>query len=166
MAINRLFTSKAGEIVMSVSRTLKSLAAAATLGIGICVAPAAMAQDFPMKSGEYVEVGMIDVEDGGSYDYAVFLASQWKSNQEFAKSKGWISGYEVLANVNPRPGEPDLLLVTRFAAFADAAEGERRAAAYREHMKKSDKQMETESGDRVKMRTVMGSQLWQQLLFK
>ncbi len=137
---------------------------AAPLAIALS-APAA-AQNYPFTPGDYEEVGMIDVSDGGGLEYANFLATTWKKNQEYAKSKGWITGYQVLANVNPRPGEPDLYLVTSFSSLPDAAEDEKRNAAYREFMKQSDAQLEAASGDRTKYRTVMGSFLLRQLKFK
>jgi hypothetical protein len=128
-------------------------------------APAA-AQNSPFTPGDYEEVGMIDVSDGGGIAYANFLAATWKKNQEFAKSKGWITGYQVLANVNPRPGEPDLYLVTSFTSLPDAAEDEKRNQAYRDFMKQSDADMDAASGDRAKYRTVMGSFLLRQMKFK
>jgi hypothetical protein len=72
----------------------------------------------------------------------------------------------VLANVNPRPGEPDLYLVTSFTSLPDAAEDEKRNQAYRDFMKQSDADAEAASGDRSKFRTVMGSFLLRQLKFK
>lgn len=147
---------------------MKKLMFAAVLAAPLVItlsAPAA-AQNSPFTPGDYEEVGMIDVTDGGGLEYANFLATTWKKNQEYAKSKGWITGYQVLANVNPRPGEPDLYLVTSFSSLPDAAEDEKRNAAYREFMKQSDAQMEAASGDRTKYRTVMGSFLLRQLKFK
>lgn len=132
----------------------------------IAMSSPAAAQNSPFTPGDYEEVGMIDVSDGGGLEYANFLATTWKKNQEYAKSKGWITGYQVLANVNPRPGEPDLYLVTSFSSLPDAAEDEKRNAAYREFMKQSDAQLEAASGDRTKYRTVMGSFLLRQLKFK
>lgn len=132
----------------------------------IAMSSPAGAQNSPFTPGDYEEVGMIDVSDGGGLEYANFLATTWKKNQEYAKSKGWITGYQVLANVNPRPGEPDLYLVTSFSSLPDAAEDEKRNAAYREFMKQSDAQLEAASGDRTKYRTVMGSFLLRQLKFK
>lgn len=132
----------------------------------IAMSSPAAAQNYPFTPGDYEEVGMIDVSDGGGLEYANFLASTWKKNQEYAKSKGWITGYQVLANVNPRPGEPDLYLVTSFTSMPDAVEDEKRNAAYREFMKQSDAQMEAASGDRTKYRTILGSFLLRQLKFK
>lgn len=134
--------------------------------LAIALSTPAAAQNYPMTSGDYEEVGMIDVSDGGGLEYANYLATTWKKNQEFAKSKGWITGYQVLANVNPRPGEPDLYLVTSFSSMPDASEEEKRNTAYRDFMKQSDAQMEAASGDRAKYRTLLGSFLLRQLNFK
>lgn len=124
------------------------------------------AQNYPMTGGDYVEVASITVEDGHGLDYANYLASQWRANQEYAKSQGWITGYEVLANVNKRPGEADLILVVRYKSMPDGAEGERRDAQMRAHLKQTDAQLSAASGDRAKYRKVLGSTLWQVLNFK
>ena len=142
------------------------LAATLAVPFAIALSTPATAQNYPMTSGDYEEVAMIDISDGGGYEYANYLATQWKKNQEFAKSKGWIKNYQVLANVHPRPGEPDLYLVTTFNSMPDAAEDEKRNAAYREFMKQNDAQMDAASGDRAKFRTVMGSFMLRQLNFK
>lgn len=128
-------------------------------------APAA-AQNYPFTPGDYEEVAMIEVSDGGGLAYANYLATTWKKNQEFAKSKGWITGYQVLSNINNRPGEPDLYLVVSFSSMPDAAEDERRTQAYRDFMKQSDAEADAASGDRAKFRTVLGSFLLRQLKFK
>jgi hypothetical protein len=142
------------------------LAALVAAPFMLSVATPAAGQNSPFTPGDYEDVGMIDVSDGGGYEYAMFLANTWRKNQEFAKSKGWITGYQVLANVHARPGEPDIYLVTSFTTLPDAAEEEKRATAYREFMKQTDAQLEAASGDRAKYRTVMGSFLLRQLKFK
>lgn len=124
------------------------------------------AQTDPMVPGDYVEVGSITIDDGHYLDYANFLAGAWKGRMEYAKSQGWITGYEVLANVNKRPGEPDLILVTRFKSMPDAAEIQKRDATARAYMKQTDVQMEAASGERAKYRHQLGSQLWQVLGFR
>lgn len=141
-------------------------AALIAVPFAVAVATPATAQNSPFTPGEYEEVAMIDVSDGGGLEYANYLATTWKKNQEFAKSKGWISGYSVLENVHNRPGEPDLYLVTSFSTMPDATEDEKRNAAYREYMKVSDADMQAASGDRAKFRTVLGVFLLRQLNFK
>lgn len=140
---------------------------AAVLAASLVLAWAApvSAQNYPLDPGDYVEVGAITIDDGHSLDYANFLAGQWRERQEFAKSQGWISSYEVMQNVNPRHGEPDIILITRFKSMPDAAEQKRREAVMRDHAKQSDAQMDAASGERAKYRHVMGSTLWQALIF-
>lgn len=147
---------------------MKMLRHAAVLAASLSLAFAApaLAQSDPMIGGDYVEVSSISIDDGHYLHYANFLASQWRANQEYAKSQGWITGYEVLGNPFKRPGEPDLILVVRFKSMPDAAEGDRRAKMYRDHVKLTDAQMEAASGDRAKYRKVLGSQLLQVLNFR
>lgn len=134
--------------------------------LAVAFSTPAAAQNSPFTPGDYEEITMIEVSDGGGLAYANYLATAWKKNQDFAKSKGWITGYQVLANVNSRPGEPDLYMVVSFTSMPDAAEDERRAQAYRDFMKQSDADADAASGDRAKYRTVMGSFLLRQLKFK
>ncbi len=145
--------------------TYRKLAiAAASLALAWSVP--GMAQSNPFVGGDYVEVSSVTIDDGHFSDYASFLATQWRAEQEFAKSQGWITGYEVLGNVHKRPGEPDLILVIRYKSMPDGAEGERRNKLFLDHVKATDTQMEAASGDRAKYRHVIGGQLWQELKFK
>ena len=92
-------------------------------------------------------------------DYANHLAGLWRKGQDYAMQQGWITGYEILTNENPRDGEPDVYLLTRFTSFADTAEGERRNAMYLKHMASTEAQMQSASGDRAKYRKQMSSML-------
>ena len=125
-----------------------------------------MAQNSPFAPGNYVAVSSITVDDGHGLDYENFLAATWRARQEFAKKQGWIDSYEVLANVNGRAGEPDLILVTRFKSMPDSVEQMRRDEAMRAYNKQTDAQMEAASADRAKYRRQAGTQLWQEMKFK
>ena len=142
----------------------KAAMAAASLALAWSVP--GMAQNSPFVPGNYVEVSSVTVDDGHGLDYANFLASTWRTRQEFAKKQGWIDSYEVLANVNARAGEPDLILVARYKSLPDAAEQMRRDDAARAFDKQTDAQMQAASGDRAKYRHLVGTQLWQELKFK
>lgn len=119
----------------------------------------AMAQEFPLVAGDYTDVGGIYIKDGGTLKYAQFLAGEWKKNQEFAKSQGWISDYKIYINWHPRDGEPNVYLMSTFASLPDAAESERRDKVYDAWAKKSIAQQNAESGDRAEYRTVKSSML-------
>ncbi len=126
-----------------------------------------MAQDeYPLTGGDWVEVTGISIDDGHSLDYANHLANIWRQGQDFAVTQGWISSYEILANVHSRAGEPDVYLITRFPEFADEAENERRGKAYRAMMKKNIATLEAESGGRADYRTVMSTTLMQEMTWR
>ncbi|VXC92749.1 conserved exported hypothetical protein [Sphingomonas sp. AX6] len=141
---------------------LKTFALAAPAALLALASPAG-AQDMPYTPGTYWEVASIDVEDGMEPQYIDFLAGQWRKSQEFAKSKGYITDYHVLTNMNPRDGEPDLYLVTEFERMYDTAEQLRQQREYEAMMKRTERQLMGESGARGKMRTLKGSMLLREL---
>ncbi|WP_336987289.1 hypothetical protein [Altererythrobacter aquiaggeris] len=134
---------------------------------GFVFATPVIAQDqYPMTGGDWVEVSAISIDDGHALEYANHLAAQWRQGQDYAVAQGWISSYEVLVNVHPRDGEPDLYLITRFADFADEAESERRGKMYREMMKKNIATLQAESGGRAEFRKLMGTTLMQEMKWR
>ena len=145
---------------------MKKAALYAAVAAGIAFAMPAGAQDVSYTPGTYWEISMIDIEDGKEEDYADFLAAQWRRSQEFAKSKGYIKDYHVLANNNRREGEPDLYLVTEFEKFYDSAEELRQQKEYEQFMQRTQRQLTAESGARGTMRTLKGSMLLRELNLK
>ena len=126
----------------------------------------ALASDYPMTPGDFWEVTGVHVKDGGAFAYAKFLASEWKADQEYAKSKGWIKGYLVLGNVYPRKGESDLYLIVISERLANGPESEKRIDEYTAWKKKSSAQLEKESGNRLEIREIQDSELLQEMKFK
>ena len=126
----------------------------------------ASADEWPMVQGDYWDMTGVHLKDGGALAYANFLATEWKANQEFAKSKGWVKGYMVLSNVNSRKGEPDLYLITIFERLASGPEAEKRTEEYMAWRKKTQAQMLKESGNRLEIREVGSSTLLQELNFR
>ncbi len=130
------------------------------------VATRAMADDWPLVAGNFWEVSGIKIKDGGGLAYANFLADEWRENQEFGKSKGWVKSYMILANSNPRAGEPDLYLVTVTEDIPSGATSEKRQDEYMAWKKKTLAQMEKESGNRAEFREVVSSLLLQEMTFR
>lgn len=135
------------------------MAAAMIVAAPLAMPTVVVAQEFPLVAGDYAEVGGIYVKDGASFKYAMHLAGSWKKNQDFAKSQGWITGYSIWINENPRDGEPNVYLMTTFASLPDAAEGERRQKVYDAWAKDTAIQREAESGNRAEYRTIKSSML-------
>lgn len=138
--------------------------------LAILTAASASAPAFSQASsyipGEYWDTTLIDVTDGQEETYMDWLAGEWRRNQEFAKSKGWISEYHILTNLYPRPGEPDIYIVTKFKQMYSADEQRAQQKEYEAFMKKDARRMTDESGKRGSFRKVVGGQLFQELLLK
>jgi len=135
--------------------------AAATISMSI---PAA-AQELPLKSGDFWDVGAVTIDDGHFGDYADFLAAEYRKNMEFQKSKGWIKGYHILLNSNKRAGEPDLYLVTILDHMATPAEDIQREKEMNAFMAQSTRQALAGSAHRATYRKLKGDMLLQEVLF-
>ena len=136
------------------------------LAAGSWLTTASAQDEWPLKGGDYWEVTGIDIADGGGWRYANWLATEWKRELEFAKSKGWIKDYMILANVHNRADEADLYLIRVIESVVSAAEGEKRQKEYMEWQTKSIEKMVDESGNRATYRTVKSTSLLQQLHFR
>jgi hypothetical protein len=128
----------------------------------ICAVPA-VAQELPLKSGDFWDVGAITIDDGHFSDYADFLAATYRKNMEFQKSKGWIKGYYVLANVNKRAGEPDLYLVTIFDHVTTPAEDIQREKETNAFLQQTTRQGMAQSGQRATYRHLGSDMLLQEM---
>jgi len=126
----------------------------------------ASASDWPMVPGDFYEMTGVHLKDGGGLAYANFLASEWKADQEFAKSKGWIKSYLVLSNPYVRKGEPDLYLIVISERLPSGPETDKRDDEYMAWKKKTQAQMQKESGNRLEIREISGSSLLQELKFR
>ena len=126
----------------------------------------AVAQDFPVKGGDYWNVAEVTIDDGHFGDYADHLAGAYRRTNDFAKSKGWIKNYYILSNVNKRAGEPDLYLVTITDHLTSNAEDEARSKELDAYLKSSARQQDAQSGARAKFRKLGGNMLLQELVYR
>ena len=124
------------------------------------------AQDIPLTSGNFWSVTEVTIDDGQFATYADYLASTYRRNMEFQKSKGWISDYYILANNNKRAGEPDLYLVTVFDHVTTPAEDLVRERETNAFMAQTSRQSDAGSGDRAKYRHIGGTFLLQEQVFR
>jgi hypothetical protein len=123
----------------------------------------AAAQDLPLVGGDYWDVTAVKIDDGHFGDYADFLASQYRKNMEFQKSKGWIKGYYILSNVNKRAGEPDLYLVTIFDHVTTPAEDIQREKEANAFLAQTTRQGMAQSGQRATYRHIGSDMLLQEM---
>ena len=133
-----------------------SMFASLTLALSLGVAVPAAAQDSSYTPGGYTDVSDIDVLDGQFENYMDYLSGSWKKQQEFAKSKGYITSYQVLSNPYARDGEPDLYLVINYPKVYDAAEELRQQKEFEAFMKADTRTLAAQYGARSTMRRPMG----------
>ena len=146
------------------SLTKSVLAAGALL---IAMPQAAVAQDeYPLTGAEWIEITGISLEDGGGFKYATWLAGEWRKRMDYAVSQGWIGSYEIWSNSHARNGEPDMWLIQRFQNFQTNEEWEAQNKQMRAYMQRNIQQLQAESGDRAKYRTVMGDVLAKRLVWR
>ena len=135
------------------------------LGAGLMLSAApAVAQQSSMKSGAMWTAGRIAVEEGQMQNYMDYLTKTWTANQEYSKSQGWLLDYHVLQSINPRDGEPNIVLIPRFADMPTAAEADRRGAILDKRMNQDDHTAAAASGVRNKMRKLLGSVLYREMV--
>ena len=144
----------------------KGLMAAFVACAATALPTCAMAGDWPLAQGDFWEITGVHLKDGGDLTYANFIATEWKADQEFAKSKGWIKAYMVFGNAYTRKGEPDLYLVTVTDRLVSGPESEKRGDEYIAWKKKSNAQLVKESGNRGEIRTIESNLLLQELKIK
>ncbi len=126
----------------------------------------ALADEYPLVAGDFWDLSAIKIKDGGDLAYATFIANEWRADQEFAKSKGWIKGYHVLSNTWSRHDEADLYLIVVYEKIPTSAESEARSDEYLAWKKKTNAQLSKESGNRVEIRELFGTELLTELKFR
>lgn len=141
----------------------KILIGATALAMLVGSAPA-MAQQSSMKAGPMWTAGRILVEDGQMQNYMDYLTRSWMANQDYAKAQGWLLDYHILQSVNPRDGEPNIILITRFKDMPSAAENERRTEILNKRLQQDAHSAAAASGARNAMRKQLGSVLYREML--
>ena len=126
----------------------------------------AMADEWPLVPGNFWDVTGIKVKDGGGLAYAKFLAGEWRENQEFAKSKGWIKSYMIFTNEYRVRASRTCTWSRSRRTFRLAPRARRGQDEYMAWRKKTLVQMQQESGNRAEFREVISSSLLQELTFR
>ncbi len=145
---------------------MKKLMICALGAATIAFANPALAQDNPLKGGNFWTIAEITIDDGHFGDYADHLAGAYRKNLDLSKSKGWIKNSYILSNVNKRAGEPDLYLVTISDRVTSPAEDEVREKELNAFLATTSRDQDKQSGVRAKFRKLGGSALLQELLYK
>ncbi len=125
-----------------------------------------MAQESNYKPGTVWEASRIDVLPGQFENYMDYLATTWKKNQEMAKAEGIVLDYHVLSVNNARQGEPDLILIVEYKDYHTTAQQEAFQKKVNAAMAMDNRKQASANGERGKMRELMGSTEYQELILK
>lgn len=125
------------------------------------------AQQRPYEDGPVIVVTAVKVMDGQFENYMEYLNGTWRKSMEASKEAGLVAEYRVYSAQAHDPEEADLYLVTTYpnmAAFdgLDAKMDPIMAKVTRMNYRQADEA----SGKRVVMRTILGSQIMRELVFK
>lgn len=144
---------------------MKKLLLAAALAAGVAMSGAlpASAQESVYTPGTYMTVQGIFIEDGQFENYMDYIAATYRRNQDFARQRGWITGYRILQNVNRRGDEPHLYLLVEMPRMATPQEEVERDRAMEQFMNQTARQATAASGQRVTMRRLGSNLLLQEL---
>ena len=131
------------------------------------VAAPAIAQQKPYADGPVIVVSAIKVMDGQFENYMAYLHGTWRRVQEASKEAGLITDYHVYSAQARSPDEADLYLVTTYPNMA-AFDGidDKMDPIMAKVTRMNYKQADEASGKRTVMRTVLGSELLRELVFK
>lgn len=138
---------------------MRKLVLAALGAVSMAFASQAMAQELPVVPGDYWDVQGVKIDDGHFGQYADFLASDFRKESEYAKSKGWMKGYFVLENVNARADEPTLYLVRIYDHVPSPAEQIQREKEMNAYLGTSSRQGMAQSGARATYRHLTSNSL-------
>lgn len=147
-------------------KTLKATMAGAAAMIAASLASPAAAQESSYKPGTVWQVSDINVMPGQFENYMDYLASTWKKVNELGKTEGVVASYHVLQLNNKRNGEPDLVLVIEYRDYQTTAQQEAMEKKVNALLAQDSRSATTASAARGKMRELMGSQEYQELILK
>jgi hypothetical protein len=161
MAVKSRAGAPTREVIMK-----RVLAAAALSAAFLAVPFSAMAQAPPYSNGPVWDVSQIRTKDGRFDDYIKWVSTAWKAQEEALMKAGYIIGYKVYTVVDPRDGEPDILLCTEYKNMAVMDTPVAQMYAWAAKHLGSTKQQNQGEVSRGSMRTVMGDVLMRELILK
>jgi len=146
---------------------MKRVIAAAALSAAFVLTSSLAAEPGPpFSNGPVWDVQQIRTKDGHFDDYIKWVSTVWKSYQEAWMKGGYTIGYKVYVVVDPRQGEPDILLCTEYKDMAamDVSVAEQYAFAAKHFGPTA--QQDQQQASRESIRTALGDVLLREINLK
>ena len=147
-------------------KMMKKMMIGTALMIAAALTTPAMAQELPVKNGSVWVASRIDTLPGQMPAYLDYLATEWKKQNEFLKAEGVLLSYRVLRTNHARNGEPDLILLLEYKDHASNAQQEAITKKLEAAMRLDARQGAAGNLEREKIRSLMGSTEYQELVLK
>ena len=147
-------------------KIMKSLFAGAAMLVAVATATPVMAQESSYRPGTVWEASRIDVLPGQFENYMDYLATTWKKINELGKAEGVVVEYHVLQTNNARAGEPNLILIIEYKDYQTTAQQEAMQKKVNAALAQDNRKAAAAGGERTKMRELMGSTEYQELILK
>ncbi len=140
-------------------------AALSALALAGFAAPA-IAQDSSYTPGTVWEFSDIKVAPGQFENYIDWLGGRWRQIQEIGKKEGAVVSYHVFSVNDPRKDEPDVILAIEYKDYGSNAQQLALQKKVQAALAMDPHTMESASGQREKLRTVIGAMQLQELKLK
>jgi hypothetical protein len=123
-------------------------------------------QDKLYKDGAVWTVGFIKVGANMGRDYLNSLQSSWKAVHEEAVRQGLIVSYKILHGSAANPDDWDIMLLTEYKDLASMDGQDDKWDAIEKKVMGSEDNMKKLNETRVNMRTIYGTKLLREVIFK
>ncbi len=146
---------------MKFNRLFLSLAAVSLLLVGLTVY-AQVAR--PYHDGSVWQISQIRVKPGMGEAYMSYLAGQWKSQQDAAKSAGLILSYKVIETEAHGPQDFNMLLMTEYKDLATMEANQDKMDALMQKVAGDDQKQMQGYKDRSEIREVLGTRQGREII--
>lgn len=132
----------------------------------LCASSFALANGRDYNDGPVVNVSSIRTVDGHFDDYMHWLATAWKKQEEAAKKAGLIIDYHVYTTEARSPNDPDIYLVVTYKNWAALDGIGSKLDAVSAQLEGSLEKADQGQAARAKIRTILGSETFQEAVLK
>jgi hypothetical protein len=132
----------------------------------ITVSANSFAQDRTYKNGSAWAVSFVQVKNGMGRDYLNSLKTTWKAVQDEAVKQGLILSYKILEGSASNPDDWQIMLMVEYKSLASMEGNEDKWDAIQSKVVGNEEDQKKLRELRVNMRTMYGSKMMREVIYK
>ncbi len=132
----------------------------------VAFSTSSIAQNRTFKDGSAWTVSFIQVKNGMSSDYLNSLKTTWKAVQDEAIKQGLILSYKILEGTAANPDDWQIMLLVEYKNLASLEGNEDKWDAIQKKVVGSEEDQKKLREIRVNMRTMFGTKLMREVVYK